>query len=75
MGIAGHLQIPDNVTVSPKSMMLRPGISGQVYGGIPARFRQDWVRATAAFYNLPRILKHWRAAANGDEPRSPDTEG
>jgi UDP-3-O-[3-hydroxymyristoyl] glucosamine N-acyltransferase len=74
-GVVGHLVIPERVTVGPKSMMSRPGASGGVYTGIPARPMREWKRAVAEFYALPRLMRRLRRALGasaappgGEEP-------
>jgi UDP-3-O-[3-hydroxymyristoyl] glucosamine N-acyltransferase len=69
-GIVGHLVVPDRVTVGPKSMMSRPGTSGEVYAGIPARPMREWKRAIAQFYGAPRLHR-----LTGAWSRKPADEG
>lgn len=68
-GINGHLEIPDRVTVAPRSGMTRPGKSGVVYSGYPARPFREWTRSVAAYNMLPKLLPKLRELL-GAEPRA-----
>ncbi|MDH5753399.1 MAG: UDP-3-O-(3-hydroxymyristoyl)glucosamine N-acyltransferase [Deltaproteobacteria bacterium] len=56
-GVVGHLSVPEKVTVGPKSLLIRPGKSGDVYYGIPGRPYRDWQRSVAQFNTLPKLVK------------------
>jgi UDP-3-O-[3-hydroxymyristoyl] glucosamine N-acyltransferase len=74
-GIVGHIVIPERVTVGPKSMMSRPGVSDMIYAGIPARPFREWKRAVAHFYGSPRlqrVTKPWEPEAG--DAGDPDEE-
>jgi UDP-3-O-[3-hydroxymyristoyl] glucosamine N-acyltransferase len=72
-GINGHIDIPDRVTVAPKSGMTRPGKSGEAYAGYPARPFRKWQRSVAAYNILPRLLPQLRKLI-GDEGREAEDD-
>jgi UDP-3-O-[3-hydroxymyristoyl] glucosamine N-acyltransferase len=73
-GINGHLDIPDRVTVAPRSGMTRPGKSGVTYAGYPARPFREWTRAVAAINLLPRLLPRLREVLGAEAVQGPEEE-
>lgn len=54
-GVADHLTVPAKVTVGPKSLLTRPGRSGEIYYGSPARPAKQWRRSIAILNQLGRL--------------------
>ena len=54
-GITDHLHIPERVTVGTKSLLTRPGRSGEIYYGYPARPVKEWQQSVALFNTLDKL--------------------
>lgn len=54
-GVADHLTVPPNVTVGPRSLLTRPGRSGETYYGYPARPAKQWRRSIAILNKLSKL--------------------
>lgn len=57
-GIAGHIELVDNVVVSGMTMVTKSILKPGMYSsGMPARENRQWRKNLARFNNLERILK------------------
>jgi len=77
-GILGHLDIVDEVEVSPFSLVTRSiRTPGKYTGGVPAQDHSAWLRNAARFRHLERLesrveaLERRLAAATGNGDREP----
>lgn len=61
VGIGGHLYLGDRVMVAAKSGVHTSPEAGAVLAGIPAIPHRTWLRASAAYAQLPEIVKELRA--------------
>lgn len=57
VGVVGHLTIGDGATVTAQAGIPGSVEPGKVMSGSPAFDNKDWLRSTAAFAKLPKILK------------------
>ncbi|MPL68938.1 UDP-3-O-acylglucosamine N-acyltransferase [bioreactor metagenome] len=59
-GSAGHITIGDNCTFAARSAPISDVESGSFYAGFPARPHREWIKAEAALYKVPDLLKKVR---------------
>ncbi len=59
-GIPGHLHIGDGATIAAQAGVFGDVPAGAVYSGYPARPHREALRAQAALFRLPEILKRMR---------------
>lgn len=59
-GIAGHLTIGDGARVAAQAGVIGDVPSGATYSGYPARPHSDAMRASAALFRLPDVLRRLR---------------
>jgi UDP-3-O-[3-hydroxymyristoyl] glucosamine N-acyltransferase len=57
VGLAGHLQIGDNVMVGAQSGVGHDLSSGQAYSGSPAIPHREWLRMVTAMPKVPEMRK------------------
>jgi len=57
VGVVGHLTIGDGATVTAQSGIPGSVEPGKIMSGSPAIDNRDWLRSTAAFAKLPKIIK------------------
>jgi UDP-3-O-[3-hydroxymyristoyl] glucosamine N-acyltransferase len=57
VGAVGHLTIGDGAMVTAQSGVPGSVEAGKIISGSPAIENKDWLRSTAAFAKLPKILK------------------
>jgi UDP-3-O-[3-hydroxymyristoyl] glucosamine N-acyltransferase len=57
VGVAGHIQIGDNVMVGAKSGVPGNIPAGQIVSGIPAISHREWLKASSVFPRLPEQRK------------------
>ena len=57
VGVVGHLTIGDGATVTAQSGIPGSVEPGKIVSGSPAFDNKDWLRSTAAFSKLPRVMK------------------
>lgn len=60
-GLPGHIEVGDGATVAGGSGVFGDVPAGLVYSGYPARPHKETLRAQAALFRLPRLLKRIRA--------------
>lgn len=60
-GIPGHLHIGDGATIAAQAGVFGDVPAGAVYSGYPARPHREALRAQAALFRLPGIIKRIRA--------------
>lgn len=61
VGLGGHLKLADRVMVAAKSGVHTSPEPGAVLAGIPAIPHKKWLRASAAYAQLPEMVKELRA--------------
>jgi UDP-3-O-[3-hydroxymyristoyl] glucosamine N-acyltransferase len=59
-GSAGHLTIGDNCVFAARAAVISDVPPNSFYAGFPARPHKEWLRAEAATYKLPDLLKKVR---------------
>lgn len=59
-GLAGHIHIGDRATVAAQAGVFGDVPAGAVYSGYPARPHKDALRAQAALFRLPELMKRLR---------------
>jgi len=59
-GSAGHLTIGDNCVFAARSAPIGDVPAGSFYAGFPARPHKEWLRAEAAMYKVPEMVKKLR---------------
>lgn len=64
-GINGHITIGDGATIAAQAGVFGNVPSGAIYSGYPARPHKEALRAQAALFRLPRLLKRLRLAEPG----------
>ena len=69
VGMAGHMNVGDNVILTAKSATHGDIPAGARLSGIPAFDSKQWLRAIAAFKNLPELQKTVRELINRLEKR------
>ncbi len=60
-GIPGHITIGDRATVAAQAGVFGDVPAGAVYSGYPARPHKEALRAQAALFRLPNVMKRLRA--------------
>lgn len=60
-GIQGHIEIGDGATVGGQAGVFGDVPAGAVYSGYPARPHKEALRAQAALFRLPKLLRRVRA--------------
>jgi UDP-3-O-[3-hydroxymyristoyl] glucosamine N-acyltransferase len=69
-GLAGHITIGDGATVAAQAGVFGDVPAGAVYSGYPARPHRQALRAQAALFRLPELLRRLRAAGAIDTQES-----
>lgn len=59
-GVAGHLSIGDGARVAGQAGVIGDVPDGETYSGYPARPHSDAMRASAALFRLPDVLRRLR---------------
>lgn len=60
-GLNGHIEIGDGATIAAQAGVFGDVPPGVVYSGYPARPHKEALRAQAALFRLPQVLKRIRA--------------
>lgn len=60
VGAAGHLEIGDGVIATAQTGIPNSVEAGKVISGYPAIDNRDWLKASAVFAQLPKLLKEIR---------------
>lgn len=73
-GVAGHLAIGDGARVAGRAGVIGDVPGGETYSGYPARPHGEAMRATAALFRLPDLLRRVREleARVADDETGPD---
>lgn len=61
VGIPGHVTIGDGATIAAQAGVFGDVPAGAVYSGYPARPHKEALRAQAALFRLPEVMKRIRA--------------
>lgn len=61
-GLQGHITIGDGATIGGQAGVFSDVPAGAVYSGYPARPHREALRAQAALFRLPEVLRRLRAA-------------
>ncbi|MFQ5677993.1 MAG: UDP-3-O-(3-hydroxymyristoyl)glucosamine N-acyltransferase [Gemmatimonadota bacterium] len=61
VGVADHLRIGDGARIAAQAGVIGDVPAGATYSGYPARPHREALRASAAFFRLPRLLERLRA--------------
>ncbi|HEX6939620.1 MAG TPA: UDP-3-O-(3-hydroxymyristoyl)glucosamine N-acyltransferase [Longimicrobiales bacterium] len=61
VGLSGHLTVGDGATVAAQGGVFGDIPAGAVYSGYPARPHKEALRAQAALFRLPRVMKRLQA--------------
>lgn len=69
-GLAGHINIGDGATIAAQAGVFGDVPAGAVYSGYPARPHRQALRAQAALFRLPELLRRLRAAGGTDTQES-----
>ena len=64
-GLQGHIRIGDGATIGAQAGVFGSVPPGAVYSGYPARPHRDALRAQAALFRLPRLLRQLRGGGGG----------
>src|SRR5205085_207131 len=67
-GLQGHIHIGDGATIGGQAGVFGDVPAGAVYSGYPARPHKEAMRAQAALFKLPALLKRLRSIAGKDTP-------
>lgn len=59
-GSAGHLKIGDNCVFAARAAAISDVPANSFYAGFPARPHKEWLKAEAALYKLPELIKKIR---------------
>lgn len=60
-GLAGHIEVGDKATIAAQAGVFGSVEPGAVVSGYPARPHKEALRAQAALFRLPRLMKRLRA--------------
>lgn len=73
-GVAGHTQIGDGATIAARAGVFGDVPAGEVYSGYPARPHRTALRAQAALFRLPELMKRVRTLEGMIPRRREDPE-
>lgn len=59
-GSAGHVKIGDNCTFAARAAVISDVPPNSFFAGFPARPHRDWLKAEAAMYRVPDLIKKVR---------------
>lgn len=71
-GSAGHLTIGAGASIAGGAGVISDIPSGESWSGFPARPHGQWLRASAAFYKLPQVLRRLSALDGAAEDTDSD---
>jgi UDP-3-O-[3-hydroxymyristoyl] glucosamine N-acyltransferase len=60
VGLAGHIHLGDRVMIAAKSGVTKSLEPGVMVGGIPAIPQKNWLRSSAAYAQLPEMVRELR---------------
>lgn len=64
-GLAGHIEIGDGATIAAQAGVFGDVPAGETYSGYPARPHREALRAQAALFRLPALMKRLRSLERG----------
>jgi len=70
VGVAGHLTIGQGATVAAQAGVFGDVPAGQTWSGYPARPHKDALRAQAALFKLPSLLRRIERLLDRSEPEA-----
>jgi len=73
-GIAGHLEIGDGARIAAQAGVIGDVPPGATYSGYPARPHGKAMRANAAFFRLPELLRRVRALERALEAKGGEAD-
>lgn len=56
-GVKDHVTVGDRARISARSVVMSDVPPGETWGGYPARGHREWLRAQAALYRMPDLLR------------------
>ena len=66
-GLQGHIEVGDGAIIGGQAGVFGDVPAGAVYSGYPARPHKEALRAQAAMFKLPELLKRMRAQERADK--------
>jgi len=66
VGVNGHVTIGRGARIAGQSGAIGNVPAGETWGGYPARPHKEWMRATAALYELTPLVRHLEALVERD---------